>query len=292
MKLVSPPFSEQANPDQDAPFLNQCYSFSSDDQSDGTMVWGSQVDMTRLKEFLSERNSTGNQLLTPTAILARAVGLALKKHPAANCRLMGTRIYQFVEQNVVLPIQTRNGPRLTLLRRTDERSYADLADELLQEVSSEITKQAPVSFGQKVALRMPHFLRGVGVRTLLWLANHFRLPMRPITEHLGGSPVIINHFGFRCAPPLIAYKPSRFGSRSLLLNVTLGPTYPQPVAVDDSVVVRPISGLFVRADHRTMDGRQLADFVGSIVRMLEDPARHELEAEAKAPCTQCQPAFH
>ena len=31
-----------------------------------------------------------------------------------------------------------------------------------------------------------------------------------------------------------------------------------------------------------MDGRQLADFVGSIVRILEDPARHELEAEAKA----------
>ena len=292
MNIVPPPFSQYPNPDQDAPFLHQCYSFSSDDHSDGTMVWGSQVDMTRMKEFLNERNASGTSLLTPTAILARAVGLALKKHPAANCRLMGTRIFQFMEQNVVLPVHTRNGPRLKLLRRTDERSYAELADELLQEVSSEIAQKTPVSFGQKVALRLPHLLRGFGVRTLLWLANRFRLPMRPITEHLAGSPVIINHFGFRSAPPLISYKPSRFGSRSLLLNVTLGPTYPQPVAVEESVVVRPLSGLFVRADHQTMDGRQLSDFVGSIVKILEDPARYELETHAKRPCPQCQPAFH
>ncbi len=240
------------------------------------MVWGSNVDMTGMRAFLTEKNATAKAFLTPTAILARAVGLALAQHPAANCRLLGTRIYQFSQQNVVLPVTTKSGPRLALLRQVDEHSYEHIAAELLREITSEITHSTEVSFGQRVALRLPPFLRGIGVRTLLWLANHIRLQMCPITEHLGGAPVIINHFGFRGAPPMIGYKPSRFGSRSLLLNITLGPVAQQPVVVDNTIVIRPVSGLFVRADHRTMDGRQLSDFVATIIQILEDPATFDV----------------
>jgi len=239
------------------------------------MIWGSQVDMTQMRAFLTEKNATAKVFVTPTAILARAVGLALGKHPEANCRLLGPHIYQFTQQNVVLPVTTKSGPRLTLLRQVDEHSYEHIAAELLREVTSELTHSTPISFGQRTALRLSPFFRGIGVRTLLWLANHIRLPMRPITEHLGGAPVIINHFGFRGAPPMMAYKPSRFGSRSLLLNVTLGPTSQQPLVIDNKIVIRPVAGLFVRADHRTMDGHQLSDFVASIIKILENPARFD-----------------
>jgi hypothetical protein len=275
VKTVPPPIQDRPNPDADAPFLHQCYTFSASDHSDGTMVWGSQVDMTQMRGFLTEKNATAKVFLTPTAILARAVGLALGKHPEANCRLLGTRIYQFTQQNVVLPVTTKTGPRLTLLRQVDEHSYEHIAAELLQEVTSELTHSTPISIGQRIALRLTPFFRGIGVRMLLWLANHIRLPMRPITEHLAGAPVIINHFGFRGAPPMIAYKPSRFGSRSLLLNVTLGPTSQQPMVIDNKIVIRPVSGLFVRADHRTMDGHQLSDFVASIIKVLENPGRFD-----------------
>jgi hypothetical protein len=170
------------------------------------------------------------------------------------------------------------GPRLILLRRVDERTYEDIADELREAVTSRVTNTMEVTLAERVARRLPAWLRGIGVRTLLWMANRFRLPMRPITRHLIAAPVIINHFGFRCAPPLLSYKPSRFGSHSLLLNVTLGPTHPQPVVRDNTVVVRPVSGLFVRVDHRTMDGGQLSSFVRTLIEVLEDPGGFEVRA--------------
>jgi hypothetical protein len=267
------PLKDRPLLDEDVPFFHECYTHTTNDSSEGTMVWGTQVDMTSLREYLKDWNSSNDTLLTPMTILAHAVGLALQKHPAANCRILGTRIYRFTEQNVVLPIQTKVGPRLILLRRVDERSYREIATELLEVVTSTITNTMKISFGEKVARRLPSMLRGLGVRTLLWLSNRIRLPIIPITQHLVAAPVIINHFGFSGAPPLLSYKPSRFGSHALLLNVTLGPTHPQPVVRDGAVVIRPISGLFVRGDHRTMDGGQLAGFVRTIVEILEDPGR-------------------
>ncbi len=237
------------------------------------MVWGTQVDMTKIRAFLKHWNSSNDALLTPTAVLAHAVGLALQKHPAANSRILGSRVYRFTEQNVVLAVQTKCGPRLLLLRRVDERSYQEIATELLETVTSTISNTMEISYGERFARRLPSFLRGFGVSTLLWLANRFRLPVRPVTQHLVGAPVLINYFGFPCAPQLLSYKASRFGSHALLLNVTLGPTHPQPVVRDDAIVIRPISGLFVRGDHRTMDGGQLAGFVRTLVEILEDPGR-------------------
>jgi hypothetical protein len=259
--------------DEDVPFFHECHTHTTNDGSDGTMVWGTQVDMTGIRTLLKQWNSANDILLTPMAVLAHAVGLALQKHPAANCRILGSKVYRFTEQNVVLPIQTRIGPRLVLLRRVDERSYKEIAAELMDVVTSTITNSMKIPIGERIARKLPALLRGGGVRTLLWLSNHFRLPVIPITQHLVAAPIIINHFGFSGAPPLLSYKPSRFGSHALLLNVTLGPTHPQPVVRDDAVVIRPISGLFVRGDHRTMDGGQLAGFVRTIVEILEDPGR-------------------
>ena len=272
------PLEDRPLADSEVPFLHECHIYTTDNSSDGTMVWGTQVDMTNFRAFLKEWNSSADTLMTPTAVLAHAVGLTLQKHPAANSRVLGSRVYRFTEQNVVLPVLTKSGPRLILLRRVDERSYKEIAAEIFESVSCAITNTMPVSLGERIGRRLSPFIRGFGVRLMLWLANHLRLRIRPITQHLVGAPVVINYFGFPCAPQLLSYKPSRFGSHALLLNVTLGPTHPQAVVRDNTVVARPISGLFVRGDHRTMDAAQLAAFVRTLVDILEDPGKFALDA--------------
>ncbi len=267
------PLNDHPLPDDAVPFLHECYTHTANDNSDGTMVWGSQVDMTRCRKFLKDWNTSSDTILTPTAILAHAVGVALREHPAANSRILGTKIYRFTEQNVVLPVLTKIGPRLILLREVDKRSYKEIAAELFESVASTVGNNMQISFGEKVARRLPSVLRGWAIRMQLLLANRVRLPIRPVTQHLVAAPVIINFFGFPCAPSLVSYKPSRFGSNALLMNVTLGPTHLQPVVHDNTVVIRPISGLFVRGDHRTMDGAQLAAFVRTLVDILEDPEK-------------------
>ncbi len=159
--LVADPVSNER-----VPFLHECYSHTARDGSDSTMVWGSQVDMTNLQLFVKQRNSNGNVLVTPTTILARAVGIAQQKHPAANRRLVGTRIYQFSEQNVLLPLQTRSAPQLVLLQKIDQQSYGDLATELLKKVTEEITQSNRPTFRELLTCRLPHSLRGLGVRLL------------------------------------------------------------------------------------------------------------------------------
>lgn len=277
------PLERIARPDDEIPFLHQCYTATASDVTDPTMVWSSQVDMTALRTYLAMRNESSQSLLTPTVVLARIVALALAKHPELNCRLMGQRVYRFTEQNILLPVLGHGGPSMVLLRNVDAMSYEDVAARLKQEVVSAMDRNRPRGLGERVFRQLPRFLHRSAVRTLLWVANTFRLPLGPVTKHLNGAPVMVNYFGFPCAPPLIAYKPSRFGSRSTLLNVTLGPPTPQPVAENDTVVIRPVSGLFVRVDHRTSDARQLCRFVKTLVTMLEHPAEHDQPQSASGP---------
>ncbi|MEE2983697.1 MAG: 2-oxoglutarate dehydrogenase complex dihydrolipoyllysine-residue succinyltransferase [Pseudomonadota bacterium] len=52
---------------------------------------------------------------------------------------------------------------------------------------------------------------------------------------------------------------------------------PRPVAENDEVVIRPMMYLAVSYDHRIIDGREAVQFLDTIRRTLEDPARMLLE---------------
>jgi hypothetical protein len=101
-------------------------------------------------------------------------------------------------------------------------------------------------------------------------------PMDRFDEMLRGAPVIVNHFGFPDAPPLLSYKPSRFASLCSLMNVTLGPICQRPCVRDGEVMALPMAGLFVRGDHRVVDARELAQFTGSLVNILTHPFDFDL----------------
>ncbi|MBX3452162.1 MAG: 2-oxo acid dehydrogenase subunit E2 [Planctomycetaceae bacterium] len=277
--MIPAPVHSRPVDQRQIPFLNLCYDYTAGNTTDTTMVWGSQVDMTLLREFLAEINATSRVIISPLSILARAVTLALKKHDVANSRLIGSQTYRFREQNILLPVQTPHGTALTLLRRVDDTGYEGIAEQVRNDALRAQDPTSDLNRGARFNRMLPTFLRRPSVRLFLWIANHFKLPILPINQHMVGAPVMINYFGFPCAAPLVSYKPSRFASRALLINVTLGPAHPQPFVVDNAVQIRSVAGLFVRADHRTMDARQLSDFVATIVEILSNPQEHDLAAE-------------
>ncbi len=274
--MTSAPVHSRPVEDRQIPFLNLCYDDTTGNTTDTTMVWGSQLDMTPMRAFLAEINTSSQIVISPSAILARAVAIALSQHEWANSRLIGARTYRFREQNLLLPVQTPHGTALTLLRNVDRMSYEQIALQIRDDAIQARDADSAINRGARISRRLPAWIRRRVVRLLLWLANHFRLPVLPVNQHLTGAPVMINYFGFPCAPPLISYKPSRFGSRALLINVTLGPAHSQPCVVEDTLQIRPVAGLFVRADHRTMDARQLSQFVTTIRNVLLNPREHDL----------------
>lgn len=190
--------------------------------------------------------------------------------------MIGSQTYRFREQNVLVPVQTPQGAVLTLLRHVAQLGYAQIAKQMRDDALQARDAESEVNRGARLSRMLPAFLRRRSVRLFLWAASHLKLPILPLNQHLTGSPVMINDFGFPCARPLISYKASRFGSRAILSNVTLGPAHPQPFVVDTTLEIRPVAELFVRADHQTMDARQLSEFVATIMTLLSNPGQHDL----------------
>lgn len=276
MFFSSTPLERTPIPAADIPFLNRCYLHTVNDRSDPTLVWGSEVDMTGLHSFLAQRNNAGSTLLTTTPVLIRAVGLALAKHHDFNRRVLGEKIYRFSEVNVLVPVQrSQAGPSLSLFRQVDQRSYDELFQSLWTEQRGASQVNRACDRSEYILRRLPTMLAHLLLRGWLWAANHLPKPMGPLDRPLRGAPVMVNHFGFPGAPPLNSYKASRFGSHCTLLNVTLGPTMRRPLVIGDKIVIRPMAGLFVRADHRTIDAYQLSNFVATIVEILTQPEKYD-----------------
>ncbi len=94
------------------------------------------------------------------------------------------------------------------------------------------------------------------------VGNRFRgATIWPWQQGLNHAGAFVNYLGFSGAPPLIAHKPSSLPMNSYSVAVTMGPTEPRPVVIDDQVVIRKQASLFVRLDHRMVNGNQSAAFI-------------------------------
>jgi hypothetical protein len=266
------PIEARPAPAVESPFMNRCYLHTTRSGSDPSMTWGSEVDMTMLQEWIAAENLQSETLITPMSVLIRAVGMALAKCPEFNVRILGSGIHRFMQVNALVPCQRPcGGPTLCLLRDIDRKTPGEIARELWAQQRSIAQGDHSLRRGEWILSSAPPFIARRLVRLLLWVSNHVHKPMDPVDTMLRGAPVVINHFNFRGAPPLTAYKPSRFDTLCSLLNVTLGPTSLRPCVVDGRIEARPLAGLFVRADHRIIDARDLARFTGTTVELLTHP---------------------
>lgn len=261
--LQSPPV-----PDHQVTNWSLYYLYACPVPSDPAMIWGTDVPMEAVRQYLARGNADSEVLISPAHLLLKAVALALAQHPEFNRRVLRRRLYAYRSVNLLVPIAGPSGPDIHLLTDADRKPLPELARELWQASRRTTDPRAARDLESRLVRCLPRFLRGPLLRYLLWESNQLNLPAWGLGRRVRRGGAVVNYLGHRDAPPMRAFKPSRFPSDASALSVTMGPT-------EDLPLRGPTAPIFVRADHRLVDALQLGRFVATLRRLLQDPRQME-----------------
>jgi hypothetical protein len=266
---------------QELGWINTAYLASTRSRGDPTIVWGTSISTDGLNRFISEQRTASKTLVSTAHVLIRAVIEALYRHPAANRRVIGSRVYPHDGIHITMPtLETRSGEvSVIYLQHAERLTLAEISRAILLKARDAAAKAAE-NRDPSIDSRRQRLVRW---RRLLWLHwvhlmarlgflifNVIRLPAPLLKEMIGGG-TFVNHLGFPGAPPMISYKPSSLPTNSFGVSVTLGPAELKPVVQENKVVIRSVAPLFVRVDHRLVNGYQTAAFICTLRDLLQDP---------------------
>lgn len=231
-----------------------------------TILFVEEVDLTEVERLRKAAVDRGERKPSYTAIVMKAVALALREFPYANRRVYRSwpfgirRLQQFTEIDISVAVE-RDVPDVECAtfvdvhRRTDETSLAGLTEWLHRLVMSDETTNTQWRQLKTGAERMPG-----------WMARRvIGLPVR--------SPVMWKKW--RGGAVLIS-SPAKYGVGTVIgcwsspIGVTFGMVRPRPMAIDGAVVVRPAFDFGLNWDRRVMAGAQAARFFRRVVDLILD----------------------
>ena len=265
--------------------VNTTFLATGTPKCDPMLVWGTTVDTDRLEEFVAEQRRTTGLLISPAHVLIRAVAAALVKHPEINRRVIGKRVYRYDGVNIVMPMRRTSAGEVdwVYLRGAHQLSLPQIAERMWNEARTMAQDAAAEreqarqdtpwrAYWRSVARRV--YLRSVLVTSRLGfrMANLRRLPtIYRWQELLNGANAFVNYLGAPGTPPLICHKPAVLPLNSYSIYMTMGPSEPRPVVVDNAIVIRKQASLFCRLDHRFVNGFQAGSFMATMRSSLSDP---------------------
>ncbi len=271
-------------------WINSTYLGMSTPDSDPMLVWGTTVDTDVMESFLADQRSQAGLMLTPMHVMVAAVAKALVQHPEFNRRVVGKRVYQYRAVNMVVPIlNTRSG-------EVDSKTFYDAETLSLRNIAERFWEEAQAkargaakarseataaptlarrlnSVWQFLRLNWLHRTSRIG----MFFGNRLRLPtMFRWQAPLNHSGAFVNYLGFKGAAPLVAHKVAALPLNSYSVLVTMGASQPTAVVEDGEIVIRNRAHLFVRTDHRMVNGNQTGVFVETLRQLIANPAQLEL----------------
>lgn len=246
------------------------------------------VDAGPIRRFLGAAEAAGYRL-TPTAVVAQAVGQVLVEHPEANRDLRGMRLRDRDAIDVWVTMTDDDGRLLgRRVDELDERDVLDVQQEITAEGRAHKEKSSLTSRVVHGIVRWtPLLLLKPLVRVLEFIVHTLRIPVpvQGINREGFGAVHITNvgPFGLtHVAPPI----PPITGQASL---VSVGQMYETPVVRDGEVVPGWELPVVATIDHRIVVGITAAKWVtrfqelmtdlGWLVGQLPPDARKEVEAE-------------
>lgn len=255
-------------------------SFANWGRSRDPQVYGRlEVDMSTALPYAQRMTEETGEKVTVTHLIVRAVGLALRRNPEANCIVRWNRAY--VRKNVDIFCQVAipgEKPDLSgaTIRNVDEKKADMLAAELRERAKKvRAGKDKEFADSRKLMDRLPTPV----TRFLLWLMGlitytlnvdlkAFGLPRDPF----GGAMVTsVGSLGISEAyPPLVPM------SRVPVL-ICVGKLEDKPVVRDGGIVIRPMCVLTCTFDHRVMDGVTAGKLATTLLEYLEAPVAFESE---------------
>lgn len=287
------PTESRAVPLEELGWVNTAYLASTWSRGDPTIVWGTSIQTEELTRFVADQRRQTGMMISVAHVLLRAVVEGLHRHPAFNRRIIGRRVYPYRTINLTMPmLETRTGEvNVIFLRQAEQLSLVDIARTIWEEArnaaartAAETKRRAEATESENRWHRWKKWLRLHWIHRMskhgFRFTNRRRLPSVTL-EEMNGSVAFVNHLGFAGAPPMISYKPSSLPTNSFGVSVTLGPAEMKPVVEGEAVVIRNVAPLFVRTDHRLVNGYQTAEFISTLRRVLQNPESLVSAANAK-----------
>lgn len=234
------------------------------------------VDLTAI-EAVRARAAAGRACKPSyTAFVVKALALALRAFPYANCRASwwpwrGPRLQQFHCCDIAVACE-RNLPDapmaafIDVLRDADRASLADITDWLHRLAHCDTSTNVQWRSFHTVITRLPGWLAGILLR-LPWLAPSLWVKYR------GGAAIVSS--------------PARYGVDAVLatwphpIGVSFGRVQDRPLVDEGQVVARPTFWLTLNFDRRVMAGAQAARFFRRLVDLLEH-ADSDLESPGES----------
>ena len=279
------PTESKSVPLTDIGWSNVIYLADGSPLRDSYMVWGTTVELDLMDDFLAVQSRHSNRMISLVHVLIKAVSRALMDHPRLNRRVIGRRVHQYDGVSIVVPIRRPSDGVVDVVFFQDTRplTLADVADRMWNEARDRALKiaqerrcQSEGTPYQKCVQQWLQWLRLQVcmklVNTCLMLTNRLRLPTwSPWNKELNGANAFVNFLGFNGAPPMISYKPSSLGTNSFSVSVTMGSIEQRPVVRGGQVVICKTAPVFVRADHRLINGHQMGEFIATLRTYLTNP---------------------
>lgn len=239
-------------------------ALSRENRSDDKVLMLSEIDLSSVERLRAAREILTGTRPSYTALVVKAVALALRRHPYAN-RLpvrwpFWTRLVQFQESDVSVAVE-RDTPGFEqvafvgTLRKADSKDLAAIHHELrgLTRITPESC--APLRNFKWMIERLPARL-AIGLISLpRWFPKLW-------VEHRGGA-VLISSPGKYGVDVIAAAWPWPLG-------FSFGFAKERPVAVHGQVVVRRTMTLTMSFDRYVMAGAPAARFMSTVQKYLED----------------------
>lgn len=241
-----------------------------------------EVDAAALLAYVDRvRRETGVHL-TVTHLVGRAVAHALATCPEVNGVLRHGRFTPHDQVDVFFIATVGAGDDLSGVKveNADRKSAVDVAVEVSTRVSSIAAGDDPeLGRTKRLLTWLPVPLLRLAVRAGTWLTTdrdvhlpRLGLPRRPF----GGAMVSsVGMFGIRHAyAPLAAFY-------RVPVLVLVGEVTQRPIAVEGTVVVRPILPLTATLDHRYVDVAHASRLAAAVRAYCHDPAAFEPADQAR-----------
>lgn len=242
----------------------------------GPEIYGQlDVDIEKALQWREAQAGDGPKI-TPLHMVAKAMGVAMGRHPDLNGFIRFGRIYLRNDVDTFIQVMTEGKEGRTDLTGVrvsgvDHKSAVQIAEEAAAQVArARDKKDLDVQKTANLINKMP----GIIVR---WLMNfiafisytlNIRMPGIPKDPFAGCMISNIGSLGMDTAfAPLVPY------SRCPIV-ILLGQAKPRPVVIDDQIVIRRIVRLNATIDHRFCDGALLSKMVKTIGEVFDAPEKY------------------
>ena len=247
---------------------------------DSPVIYGTlSVEMSGAMAYLERLRATragaageGPPKITVTHLVARAIALALRRHPELNAKVHLGRIVLRDTIDLFLQVSTDGGADLSGVKveRADEKSLSEIAAELADRARKiRGGRDAAMQKSRNTIRWLPSWLMRPFLRIGDFLVNTLHLDLRGagMPRDTFGSAMItsVGMFGID-----VGYAPFVPVGRCMML-VLVGEVAPRPWVVEGRVEARPVMNLSATFDHRIIDGYHAGLIAGEVRRLLGDP---------------------